>query len=490
MKAILLVFDTLRKQELSPYGNQCVITPNFQRLAEHCVTFDNAYIGSMPCMPARRELHTGRYNFLHRSWGPLEPFDDSMPELLKKSGVYTHLVTDHMHYWEDGGATYHTRYSTFSFVRGQEGDPWKGEAKDPEIPRHYGARDGMPLWRQDWINRKYMSREENMSMPRVFAEAEEFLRANCENDNWFLQIENFSPHEPFHAPQKYLDMYGDNYEGPHFNWPDYATVKEDEDAVEHCKKCYAAAVTMCDAYLGKFLDLMDELKIWDDTLLIVNTDHGFLLGEHDRWGKRVCSNYNEIANIPLFIWEPVSRKQGERNENLVQTIDLPATLLSYFQLEIPSDMQGVPLQDTIRYNRPVREYGLFGLFGAEVNCTDGRYVYMRAPVDEEKRAYNYTLMPMYMSSRFLPKELKAAEIAPPFSFTKDCFTLKVEAPPFLEKPFLEYERQTTRLYDLQSDPEQRQPVENAAQEERMKKKMVELMKQSDAPSEQFERLGL
>lgn len=204
----------------------------------------------------------------------------------------------------------------------------------------------------------------------------------------------------------------------------------------------------------------------------------------------MCSNYNEIANIPLFIWEPVSRKQGERNENLVQTIDLPATLLSHFQLEIPSDMQGVPLQDTIRYNRPVREYGLFGLFGAEVNCTDGRYVYMRAPVDEEKRTYNYTLMPMYMSSRFLPKELKAAEIAPPFSFAKDCFTLKVEVPPFLEKPFWEYERQTTWLYDLQSDPEQRQPVENAAQEERMKKKMVELMKQSDAPSEHFERLGL
>ncbi len=42
----------------------------------------------MPCIPARREQHTGRYNFLHRGWGPLESFDDSLPELLKKNGVY------------------------------------------------------------------------------------------------------------------------------------------------------------------------------------------------------------------------------------------------------------------------------------------------------------------------------------------------------------------------------------------------------------------
>ena len=79
-------------------------------------------------MPARREMHTGRHNFLHRSWGPLEPFDDSIPEMLAESaGVHTHKCTDHYHYWEDGGATYHNRYSTYDLVRGQEGDLWKGQ---------------------------------------------------------------------------------------------------------------------------------------------------------------------------------------------------------------------------------------------------------------------------------------------------------------------------------------------------------------------------
>ena len=64
------------------------------------MVFDNFFVGSMPCMPARRELHTGRYNFLHRSWVLIKPFDDSMPEILKSNGVYSHIVTDHQHYWK------------------------------------------------------------------------------------------------------------------------------------------------------------------------------------------------------------------------------------------------------------------------------------------------------------------------------------------------------------------------------------------------------
>lgn len=98
MKAIMVMYDSLNRRMLSPYGCDWIPTPNFDRLARRSVTFDCNYVGSMPCMPARRELHTGRYNFEHRDWGPLEPFDDSMPEILKNRGIYTHLTTDHLHY--------------------------------------------------------------------------------------------------------------------------------------------------------------------------------------------------------------------------------------------------------------------------------------------------------------------------------------------------------------------------------------------------------
>ena len=103
MKTIMVMYDTLNLRFLPPYNTPEfeIHAPNFKRLAEKTVIFDNSYAGSLPCMPARREIHTGRYNFLHRSWGPIEPFDDSMPEILGRKGIYTHLVSDHYHYWQD-----------------------------------------------------------------------------------------------------------------------------------------------------------------------------------------------------------------------------------------------------------------------------------------------------------------------------------------------------------------------------------------------------
>ena len=62
MRVLMVMFDSLNRDMLEPYGGNLVKTPNFTRMAEHSVTFDNCYAGSLPCMPARRELHTGRYN--------------------------------------------------------------------------------------------------------------------------------------------------------------------------------------------------------------------------------------------------------------------------------------------------------------------------------------------------------------------------------------------------------------------------------------------
>ena len=221
MKAIMVMFDSLNRHMLPPYGCDWVKAENFNRLAERSVTFDCSYAGSLPCMPARRELQTGRYNFLHRSWGPMEPYDDSMPEILKNNGIYTHLISDHYHYWEDGGCTYHNRYSSWEIVRGQEGEHWKGQVRDPEHPEDIGRG-----WRQDWINRQYMQREEQTCQARTFGLGLEFIQKNHEEDNWFLQIETFDPHEPFFTQQAWKDLYLHDYSGPHFDWPPYQRVQE------------------------------------------------------------------------------------------------------------------------------------------------------------------------------------------------------------------------------------------------------------------------
>jgi arylsulfatase A-like enzyme len=485
MKAIMVMFDSLNRHMLPPYGCDWTVAPNFKRLAERTAVFDNAYVGSMPCMPARRELHTGRYNFLHRSWGPLEPFDESMPEILKNNGIYTHLVSDHYHYWEDGGCTYHNRYSSWEISRGQEGDAWKGHLPPIDIPEHIGARSG-DWGRQDWVNRRYMPREEDQPQAKTFAMGLDFIHTNAAEDNWFLQIETFDPHEPFFTQKEYKDLYPHDYRGPFFDWPDYAPVGETPEQVQHLRFQYAALVSMCDAYLGKILDAMDEHHLWEDTLLIVNTDHGFLLSEHDWWGKVVMPFYNEIARMPLFIWDPRCRVCGERRSALVQTIDLAPTLLEYFGVAVPASMQGVPLKDTVAQDKPVRQAGLFGVHGGHVNLTDGHYVYMRAPVSEHNTPlYDYTLMPTHMRNPFRVEELQDIQLAEPFAFTRGCRLMKIDAAAWPNS-----HQFGTLLFDLDADPGQLHPIQDSVVEARLVQQMIALMKANDAPPEQFQRLGL
>ncbi|MFB8117128.1 sulfatase-like hydrolase/transferase [Streptomyces sp. NPDC056465] len=483
MKAIMVMFDSLNRHMLPPYGGDWTHAPNFARLAGRAVTFDNAYAGSMPCMPARREIHTGRHNFLHRSWGPLEPFDDSMPELLKQNGVHTHLASDHPHYWEDGGATYHGRYTTWEFFRGQEGDPWKGQVAEPETPEDL-KRMRFGTYRQDWVNRPHMATEDRHPQTLTFDAGIEFIHTNRDADRWFVQIETFDPHEPFFSHQRYKDLYPHDYEGPHFDWPDYKRVVEAPEEVEHGRMEYAALLSMCDHSLGRVLDTMDELDLWDDTLLVVCTDHGLLLGEKGWWGKSVQPWFNELVHLPLFAWDPRAANAGTRHEALVQTVDLAPTLLEFFGVERPGDMQGRPLP--IAEDTPVREAGLFGMHGGHVNVTDGRHVYMRAPVDPGNAPlHEHTLMPTHMRGRFSPAELADLELAEPFAFTKGIRTLRVPGRT-LFNPY----HHGTLLFDLENDPEQRAPLVDDEAELRMAGLMVELMRANDAPVGQYERLGL
>jgi arylsulfatase A-like enzyme len=483
VKAIMLMYDTLNRRYLPPYGSTSVKAPNFTRLAQRSVVFDRSYVGSMPCMPARRELHTGRYNFLHRAWGPLEPFDDSMPELLRDHGIYTHLISDHYHYWEDGGATFHQRYTTWSIVRGQEGDHWKAEVGETT------ARND-DLRPQDRVNRRYMTDEADQPQTRVFDEGLEFLAKNHDRDNWFLHLETFDPHEPFFTQQHYKDLYPDDYDGPDLDWPFYRRVDESDEEIARVRRNYKALMTMCDTNLGRFLDAMDRYNLWEDTLLIVNTDHGFLLGEHEWWAKCVQPFYQEVAHTPLFIWDPRCRRAGVRTDALVQTIDLAPTVLEYFGVALPADMEGLPLRDTVAADQPVREAGLFGIFGGQVNVTDGQYVYMRGPRDNSNSPlFEYTLMPTRMRGRFRPDELRPATLSEPLPFTKEAPVLKVPAVDPDNRDLIAQELDT-RLYDILADPAQEHPLQDPAIEAMMIDHLVRLMRANDAPPEQFIRLGL
>jgi arylsulfatase A-like enzyme len=375
-------------------------------------------------------------------------------------------------------------------------------AAPPEVHAHGRNAVDTGIERQDRINRQFMRSEEKQPQARTFAAGLDFIRRNHCEDSWFLQIETFDPHEPFFSQRKYQDLYrelmGDR-SAPLFDWPSYARVTESPALVAQCRGQYASLVSMCDARLGDVLDEMDRLEMWEDTLLMVWTDHGFLLGEHDWWAKLRMPWYEELAHTPLFVWDPRTGQRGERRESLVQpAIDLGPTLLDFFGLQATPDMLGRNLREAIATDTAVREGAIFGLHGGHVNFTDGRYVYMRAPVnDANEPLFDYTLMPTHMKEMFSVEELGSAELTPPFSFTKHCPQLRIRRPSSEPDPHAPGNKRRvgvstfeTMLFDLGGDPQQEQPVENPDLEARLAALMVELMRTCDAPEEQYQRLGL
>ena len=499
-RCVVVMYDTLCRHFMPTYGNDWIKAPNFERLAQKSIQFENFYVGSMPCMPARREMHTGRYNFLHRSWGPLEPFDDSMPEILHRSGVHSHKVTDHLHYWEDGGATYHQRYTTFDLVRGQEGDKWKGDVEKLRDP-NYGAERWSELQRlnnqkQDNINREYMDKSELQPQHLTFDLGLEFIERNKDADKWYLQIETFDPHEPFFTQQEFQDLYPHEYDGPPFDWPPYREVREDDQTVEHIRYMYASLITFCDQQLGRVLDVFDEYNLWEDTMLLVNTDHGLLMGEHDWWAKVVTPFFQEIAHIPFWAYDPRNPENvNKKRESLVQTIDLGPTVLDFFDIALTEDMQGKPIFSCMENDEELRQASLYGVMGGQVNVTDGNYVYMRANTTEDNTPlYDYTLMPTHMKNRFRPRELQEWEKVEGFDFMKGCKVMQIPTrtfPVFFTKDNpLGKGRTSTLLFDVRSDPGQIKPLDDEVVEQRMIKLMIREMARNECPSEQYIRLGL
>jgi arylsulfatase A-like enzyme len=348
---------------------------------------------------------------------------------------------------------------------------------------------------QNIINREFIKEEKDFPSVQCFAHGFDFLERNRDADNWLLQIETFDPHEPFHAPARFKAPFDTGWQGPIRDWPRYGRVDELPEECEELRANYYAIVSMCDFLLGTLLDEFDRHDMWKDTALVVTTDHGFLLGEHDFWAKNRMNIYEEIARIPLFVHDPrAADRAGTRSAALTQSMDIAPTFLDLFGAARPPEMEGHSLFD-LAEGRARRDAALFGYFGGAVNVADGRYTYHRYPADlQSQDIYQYTLMPTHIFEPFSTEELSQASLSDGFPFTKGAKVLKV---PVIERSpmynvygpgaLLEDD---TRLYDLAKDPGQTQPLADPAQEERLTGVMVDLMAANEAPPEAFERLGL
>ena len=500
MKAIFVILDTLRCDYLEPYGTTWVQTPNLQRLAERAVVCDNHWVGSLPCMPARREFMTGRHNFLERGWGPLEPFDDVLTDLLRRvppgerrRPVFSHLITDHYHYFYLGGEGHNTSFDTWQFERGQESDLWISRVDLPALPP---SLNRVAARQQNALNRLAQRAEHEFSGPRCIEHAVRWLDDNHTSDHWLLQLELFDPHEPFYVVPKYLELYGDAWDGPLYDWPDYGVCTDQPEAIAHIRRCYAALLTMTDHWLGRLWDRLDALDLWRDTLVVVTTDHGSMLGEHQYWMKNTMPVYNEITRIPLIVHMPGSQHAGKRVAALTQTTDLMPTFLDWFGVAPPPHLHGTSLREVLEGDAEAHASVIYGYFGMALNATDGRYTYFRNPIAAESLVYAYTAMPTQFHSFMSREELAQAQLGRFLSHTYNIPVYKVpqqgKAPHRHSMESAGAEPYTARheLYDLIADPGQEHPLMAPEVEARFCALLRGHLTRVQAPAEQFERLGL
>ncbi|MHC4871847.1 MAG: sulfatase-like hydrolase/transferase [Planctomycetota bacterium] len=341
-----------------------------------------------------------------------------------------------------------------------------------------------------WKNRTFADPENDLDYPtpRCFEKAADFLEINKSEDNWHLHLEVFDPHEPFDCPQKYLDMYDDDWDRSLFTWPEYAKLDpelDDQKTIDHIRKCYAGTLSMTDAWLGKMLDKMDEYDMWKDTTLILTTDHGHLLGEHGFWAKNYMFDYSELAHIPMLMCTPDQNGKGKRIKSLTASMDIMPTLMELHGAELPGHVHGKSLLHLFDNDDKHHDAVLYGYFGKDVNVTDGKYTYTRQ-AEKDSITHHHTLMPRGFSDFTDREVLQKAETGVFLKNAHNIPHLRMEC----ESRWCRDAEEGHLLYHIENDQSQENSLTDEEKEKEMIGKLVEQLKRCDAPDCQYVRLGL
>jgi len=352
---IIIISDTFRRDHLGCYGNDWISTPHIDRFAERALLFENAYSASFPTVPHRRDVLTGRFTASYTPWAPLSRDEVVLPEVLKARDYMSMMVCDCPHILENG-YHYDRGFDGWEWIRGQESDRWKTYPEVPEEhcdPAKIRNADGMRrLHRRNVAGRQF---ESDTFVARTMTEASRWLEKSYERENFFLYVDTFDPHEPWDAPQWYVDMYDPGYKGDVVDYPLYArTDFLSEAELKHARALYAAEVTLVDRWVGRLLEKIEDLGLLENTLVMFTTDHGFLHGEHGIIGKSLISArrvsyvplYEEITHIPLIVSYPGA--EPGRRQAVVQPMDFMPTILELAGIEPPETVHGRSFAPVLR----------------------------------------------------------------------------------------------------------------------------------------------
>lgn len=492
MKTILITLDSLNRHFLDLYGGPVVLR-SWSRLAGDGCTFEKHFTASAPCMPARREILTGTLELRHRGWGPLEPFDRTLPQMLAEENVPSMLITDHYHYFEDGGENYHVDFTGYELVRGHEVDNWKTN------PVPEGVVNPLTHTRPAYErNRRTFETPADYPAARTFAAAERWIRENRETESFFLYVDEFDPHEPFFVPEEYLERVDrSGYKGPRLEWPKYGTWQGSETELSHLRARYTAKLLFLDDLLGSFLDLLTSLNLYEETTIIVTTDHGHYLGEHGQIGKPGTDNWNTLFHLPM-VCKPAAEIAGDRGvrvDALTTTPDLCATIADLHGSNYDGSLYGTSFLPLLTGETDrTRDYVLYGYYGGQIGYCDGSYTFLKQPVESNEPLYLYTtkLSTHPGRTRRLQELVRSSRDLELGRFLEDVDypVMRVPVPMDARLSWYSAGYMPDTAFDLNEDQEQRRPLRDSELLNRLRADLAAAMRRERFPPEHFDRLVL
>jgi arylsulfatase A-like enzyme len=365
VNVILLTVDTLRPDHMSAYGYQRQTTPAIDRVAARGVSFDNAFTYWPKTRGSFAAMFTSLYasqNGLNVRDRDLPDFNQTMAEILKESGYRTAAAVD-----------------------------------NGNLDGSLGFAQGFDQYEQAWLKA-----ETEIDRTEVLTQfAIDFL-AKEEGDDagpFFLWIHYVNPHAPYDPPQDVLERFrGDGLipRGPEVQpvvgyrgGVNRKLFVEGETQLGDYVDRYDGEIALSDQHIGRVVEALEKSPHQSSTLLIITSDHGESLGEHDYYFDHGFNLFNPSLRIPLILSFPGILPEGERNEAMVTTLDILPTILDLAQVSFPAELEGNSLVPLINHNKDeLHDQLLFQNEQHHLGITNGRLKLIAYPrTEQSKRRY-------------------------------------------------------------------------------------------------------
>ncbi len=365
---LFISIDDLNDWTGSYGGHPQAITPALDGLARRGVQFENAQCQAPICNPSRASMFTG---LLPSTTGIyfLGP-DFRSVERTKKAETLFQYFHRNGYDLSTRGKIFHGRMSEVDRASFDENSPARRGAPWPKVKLSYDKPGSSKLW--DWGAWYEKDSDDKDYLTAEWA-AEKFQKLADQDKPFFMALGFSLPHVPLYVPQKWFDLYPlDSLELPETMKGDmddiskYAVLLNQSGAAprhewmikndewKHAVQAYLACTSFVDHCVGMALQGLEKSGLAENTIIVAWGDHGFHLGEKERWAKR--SLWEESARVPLIIAGPGIEKDA-RCERPVGLIDIYPTLVDFCGLDKKEGLEGISLvpllkDPQVQWDRP------------------------------------------------------------------------------------------------------------------------------------------